>query len=129
MQAPLTGRSILIVEDEPLIDMDMAGPLAEATEKKQAELDAAEEDLGRHTGTLEDQMTGLPHITMPGSKLEPGRGWPASGLAGAERRADQTLAARWLLEPAGDSRLRNAGARHCSVVSSSRSGPVPRAAS
>jgi hypothetical protein len=57
MQALLTGRSILIVEDEPLIDMGMAGPLAEAIEKKQAELDAAEEDLGRHTGTLEDQMT------------------------------------------------------------------------
>ena len=44
---PLTGRSILIVEDEPLIDMDMAGPLAEAIEKKQAELDAAEEDFRR----------------------------------------------------------------------------------
>jgi hypothetical protein len=72
---------------------------------------------------------GLPHITMPGSKLEPGRGWPAFGLAEAERRADQMLAARSLLEPAGDSRLRNAGARHCSAVSSSRSAPVPRAAS
>jgi len=57
MQVPLTGRSILIVEDKPLIDMDVAGPLAEAIEKKQAELDAAEEDLGRHTGNLEDQMT------------------------------------------------------------------------
>ena len=57
MQAPLPGRSVPIVEDEPRLAMDMAGPLAEAIEKKQAELDAAEEDLGRHTGTLEDQMT------------------------------------------------------------------------
>ena len=57
MQAPLPGRSVPIVEDEPRLAMDMAGPLAEAIEKKQAELDAAEEDLGRHTGNLEDQMT------------------------------------------------------------------------
>jgi hypothetical protein len=57
VQARLPGRSVLIVENEPLLAMDMAGPLAEAIEKKQAELDAAEEDLRRHTGTLEDQMT------------------------------------------------------------------------
>ena len=45
---------------------------------------------------------GLPRITIPGTKLEPGRHRPASGLAEAERRADQMLAARSLLEPAVD---------------------------
>jgi hypothetical protein len=83
MQAPLTGRSILIVEDEPLIAMDMAGRLAEAIEKKQAELDAAEEDLGRHTGTLEDQMTTKLHRVRElqreviGLEAQMGAGQPA----------------------------------------------------
>ena len=75
------------------------------------------------------RCSGLPHITIPSVKLEPGRGWPAFGLAEAERRADQALAARLLLEPAVDSRARNEGARHCSAVSSSRSALAPRAAS
>ena len=75
-----------------------------------------------------ERELGLPHITIPSVKLEPGRGWPAFGLAEAERRADQALAARLLLEPAVDSRARNEGARHCSAVSSSRSAHAPRAA-
>ena len=52
--------------------------------------------------------SGLPLITIPGSKLEPGRVQPAFGLAGAERRADQALAARSLLGPAADIAARNA---------------------
>ena len=47
---------------------------------------------------------GLPLGTIPGSKLEPGHAQPAVGLTAAERRADQALAARSLLVPAGDSR-------------------------
>src|SRR5271169_1900552 len=77
----------------------------------------------------ERNQVGLPHITIPGSKLEPGRVRPASGLVEAERRADQTLTARSLLGPVVDSQAKSAGARHCSGVSSSRSVPVPRAAS
>ena len=50
-----------------------------------------------------ESCSGLPHITIPGTKLEPGRRRPASGLAEAERRADQMLAARSLLGPAADS--------------------------
>ncbi len=48
-------------------------------------------------------MTGLPLRTIPASKLEPGLLQPALGLTEAERRADRTLAARSLLEPAADS--------------------------
>ncbi len=55
-----------------------------------------------------DDVRGLPLITIPGSKLEPGRVQPAFGLAGAERRADQALAARSLLGPAADIAARNA---------------------
>ncbi len=51
---------------------------------------------------------GLPHIAIPGTKLEPGRHRPASGLAEAERRADRTLAARSLREPAADIAATNA---------------------
>lgn len=51
---------------------------------------------------------GLPLAAMPGSKLESGRHWPASGLAGAQRRADLMLAARSFLEPAVDSSAMNA---------------------
>lgn len=47
-------------------------------------------------------LRGLPLITIPGTKVEPGRHQLASGLAEAERRADRMLAARSLLEPAGD---------------------------
>ena len=36
--------------------------------------------------------SGLPHIAIPGTKLEPGRHRPASGLAEAERGADQNAA-------------------------------------
>ena len=51
---------------------------------------------------------GLPHEAIPDIRLESGRCWPASGLAGAQRRAEQTLAARSSRVPAGDSRARNA---------------------
>ena len=54
-------------------------------------------------------MPGLPLGTIPGTKLEPGRRRPASGLAEAERRADRTLAARSPLGPAADSRATSAG--------------------
>jgi hypothetical protein len=54
------------------------------------------------------KQCGLPHDAMPGIKLESGRSWPASGLAGAQRRPWQTLAARSSRVPAGDSRARNA---------------------
>ena len=74
-------------------------------------------------------MGGLLLRTIPGPKLEPGRGEPAFGLAEAERRADQALAARSLLVPAGDSRGMSAAGWHCNAVSSSRSAPGPRAAS
>jgi transposase-like protein len=57
---------------------------------------------------LQVPKTGLPLITIPGSKLESGRVQPAFGLAGAERRADQALAARSLLGPAADIAARNA---------------------
>ena len=50
---------------------------------------------------------GLPLGTIPVSKLESGPAQPASVLAEAERRADRMLAARWLLEPAVDSRARS----------------------
>jgi hypothetical protein len=50
---------------------------------------------------------GLPHIAAPGIRLESGRYRPASGLAGAQRRADEMLAARSSPVPAGDSRARN----------------------
>lgn len=51
---------------------------------------------------------GLPHIAMPGIKLEPGRYRPASGLAGAQRRPGQMLVARSSLGLAVDSRARSA---------------------
>ena len=47
---------------------------------------------------------GLPHISIPGPKLEPGHSQPAFGLAEAERKADQALAARSLLGLAADTR-------------------------
>ena len=50
---------------------------------------------------------GLPHVAMPGIKLESGRSWPASGLAGAQRRTEQTLAARSSRVPVGDIRARS----------------------
>lgn len=51
---------------------------------------------------------GLPHVAVPELRLESGRYWPASGLAGAQRRAEQMLAARLSRVLAGDSRARNA---------------------
>jgi len=74
-------------------------------------------------------FAGLPLITVPGPKLESDCVRPASGLAEAERKADQALAARSLLERAVDNRARSVGARHCSAVSSSRSALAPRAVS
>ena len=50
----------------------------------------------------------LPHVSIPRVTLNSGRSWPAFGLAGAQRRAEQTLAARWSRAPVGDSRARNA---------------------
>ena len=49
--------------------------------------------------------SGLPLGAVPVSKLESGRDRPASDLAEAERRAEQMLAARWLLALAVDSRV------------------------
>ena len=48
-------------------------------------------DLRRHSmeRALERAFLGLPHIAAPGIRLESGRYWPASGLAGAQRRAEQ----------------------------------------
>ena len=77
----------------------------------------------------EQDVVGLPLGTIPGTKLEPGRRRPASGLAEAERRADRTLAARSPLGPAADSRATSAGGWHCSGVSSSRSALAPPASS
>ena len=73
--------------------------MAEMAEAAGMSLDAL---LGR------GRKGGLPHIAAPGIRLESGRCWPASGLAGAQRRAEQTLAARSSRVPAGDSRARNA---------------------
>ena len=53
------------------------------------------------------QGSGLPHKATPGIRLESGRCRPASDLAGEQRRAEQTLAARSSRVPAGDSRARN----------------------
>ena len=47
---------------------------------------------------VKSRSVGLPLITTPASKLESGRAQPAYGLT-EERRADQALAARSLLEP------------------------------
>jgi hypothetical protein len=63
---------------------------------------------------------GLPHVAVPGIRLESGHCWPASGLAGAQRRAEQTLAARSSRAPVGDIRARSAAARHCSAVATAR---------
>ena len=66
---------------------------------------------GRWTGHHELELfrsPGLPHEAMPGIRLDSGRYWPASGLAGAQRRAEQTLGARSSRVLAGDSRARNA---------------------
>jgi hypothetical protein len=52
--------------------------------------------------------SGLPREAMPDIRLESGRYWPAPDLAGAQRRAEQTLAARSSRVPAGDSQARNA---------------------
>jgi hypothetical protein len=49
-------------------------------------------------------------------RSKPGRGWPASELAGRECRADRTLAARSLLVLAVDSRWRNVGAQHGEAI-------------
>ena len=54
-----------------------------------------------------------PLITAPASKLESGRGRPAYGLTEAERRADQALAARSLLEP--EIGIRVMSAKDCRV--------------
>ena len=62
-------------------------------------------DFSRSTRQI---RIGLPHVAMPGIKLESGRSWPASGLAGAQRRTEQTLAARSSRVLVGDSRARNA---------------------
>jgi hypothetical protein len=56
---------------------------------------------------LSTSLAGLPLITTLASKLESGRVRPVFGLAGAERRADQALAARLLPEPAADSQARS----------------------
>ena len=50
---------------------------------------------------------GLPLVAIPGIKLEPGRRWPAAGLAEAERRAARMLAARSFRVPAGGSPARS----------------------
>lgn len=55
--------------------------------------------FGVMAGAAALAWTGLPLITTPASELESGRVRPVLGLAGAERRADQALAARSLLEP------------------------------
>ena len=54
----------------------------------------------QNAGGIQPQSRCLPHIAIPGTKLELGRHRPASELAEAERRADQMLAARSLLAPA-----------------------------
>ncbi len=66
-------------------------------------------------------QAGLLLVAISGAKLEPGCHRLASGLAGAERRADRRLAARSLLERADDSSGRNAVWWRCSVCAGSRS--------
>lgn len=58
------------------------------------------------TPNLDDrvEMAGLPPFAVPWIKLDPGRYRPASGLAGAQRRTDQMLAARSSLVLAPGSR-------------------------
>jgi multidrug resistance efflux pump len=51
---------------------------------------------------------GLPRLAIPRLTLESGRSWPAFGLAGAQRRTGQTLAASSSRAPVDDSRARNA---------------------
>src|SRR5262249_35621909 len=82
----------------------------------------------RQVEVMTGQGTDVPLKAKPGPKLESGRARPASGLAGGERRADQTLAARSPLVPAGDSRGRRGGGWDCNGVANSRSGPELRAA-
>ena len=73
-------------------------------------LDEAPEELerffveGGFSSGFDRLAVGLPLITIPASKLEPGRVRPALGLTEAERRADQALAARSLLELVAGSR-------------------------
>ena len=99
----------------------------------EAEVEDFRNDLGPFVVAAEvARLTanpGLPLGTIPGSKLEPGRGQPAFGLAEAERKADQALAARSLLELVVDSRGMSADGWHYSGVSSSRSALAPPAAS
>lgn len=59
-------------------------------------------------GTDKYENLALPLIAIPGIKLDSGRSWPASGLAEAERRPVQTLAARSSLARADGSQARNA---------------------
>ena len=66
------------------------------------------------------QGSGLPHVAVPETRLESGCHWPASGLTGAQRRAEQMLAARSSRVLAGDSRAKNAVSRHCSAVATAR---------
>jgi len=37
---------------------------------------------------MSGDVTGLPHVAIPRITLESGRSWPASGLAGAQRRPE-----------------------------------------
>ena len=106
------GIAAPVVEDDSLVRFDLAQTLEaegyrtfEAADSTQgiAVLEA-NSDIGVVFTDIQMPGTGLPHISIPGSKLEPGRGRPAFGLAGAERMAGQMLAARSLLVPAGDSR-------------------------
>ena len=46
---------------------------------------------------------GLPRVTRPVAKIEPGVHLPAAGLTAAQRKAGQLLAARVFLVPVVDS--------------------------
>jgi len=52
--------------------------------------DQAEDMLSRITeqGAKPPSECGLPHVAIPRITLESGRSWPASGLAGAQRRPE-----------------------------------------
>lgn len=66
-------------------------PLLVATSPCRAQTAASSTILPAAAGL---QQPGLPLMTVPGSKLESGRGRPAFGLTEGERRADPALAAR-----------------------------------